>query len=194
MTRTLYGGLSNLSGQNGYANTFMNAQDQQAVEAAEALLANLQASAIHAQQYGSVKQGSISDIQNSQNLLQSLANCWSVTASSSGLTVPQQNTALSNVHIANDSITALEARITIFNNEITRAKLEQFQTGALAAATKAEIDSIAASFQTARNAGTIMSQADVTTAQQDRTALQGEMSSLNQTTNSQITQCYAFAN
>lgn len=199
MTRTLYGGLSNLSGNNGYANTFMNAQDAQAVKAAEALLANLQASALHAQQYGSVKQGSISDIQNSQNLLQSLANCWSVTASSSGLTVAQQNTVLNNMAMANTSITALEARVTGFNNDITRAnaaiaKLEQFQTGALAAATKAEVDTIAASFESARNSGTIMSQADVTSAQQDRSALQAEMSSLNQTTNSQITQCYAFGN
>ncbi len=197
MTRTLYGGLANLSGQNGYANNFISAEDEQAKEAAEALLASLQGVVQQAQQYGVAKQGSISDIQNAQNLLQSLSNCWSVTASSSALSTAQQSQALMNMQSAVAAKANLENRITALNLDITRAnaaitKIEQFQTNALAATTKAQINTISAEFAAARNSGSLISATDVTNAQQDRTTLQAEMSSLNQTTNAQVTQCYAF--
>lgn len=195
--RTIYQGLSNLSGFGGYANNFSNAQNQQASAAAQTLLTNLQAAVQVAQQYGVAEQGSISDLQNAQSQLVTLDSCWSTVASSTTLTAGQTVQAGNNAVSAEASIQNLEVRITLYNANITRAnsaivKVQEFQTSALAATTLAQVQAVSTQFTAAQSSGVLITQTDVVSAQQDRTTLQNEMNALNQTTSTQLNQCYAF--
>ena len=197
MTRVLYQGLANISGQNGYAGNFSSGQDVQAQIAAEALLTKLQGAVGMAQQYGTTKQGSITDIQNAQAQLVGLQNCWSTAASSTGLTASQQAQALASVAAADAAVQALELQVASYNTEITRANaaivtVQEIQTAALAARTLKEVRAADVQFATAEAAGEFITQNDVTTALQDRTTLQAQLAAQNQTTQAELTQCYAF--
>jgi len=190
ITKTLYGGLSNL-------NKSGDAGQQRGIDAAQTLLTNLQASSQLAQQYGTSQQGSISDIQVAQNQLTSLANCWATAASSTSLSSTQIAQAQGNAAAANTTIASLESRVALFNNNILKANtavatIQQLQTNALTATTLKEVQAVQAQFTAAQNSGALITQATVTSAQQDRQTLQSEMSGLNQSTAAQITQCYAF--
>lgn len=197
MTRVLYQGLANISGQNGYSSNFSNAQDVQAQVAAEALLTKLQSAVGLAQQYGTTKQGSITDIQNAQAQLVGLQNCWSTAASSTGLTASQQTQALASAAATDATVQALEVQVAAYNAEITRANaaivtVQEIQTAALMARTLKEVQAADAQFTAAQAAGTLITQDDVTTALQDRTTLQAQMAVQNQATSAELTQCYAF--
>lgn len=187
INQTLYGGFSNLSRGGGYG-----ANQTPLLAAAQELLTALQAAVGAAQQYGQTKQGSIADIQNTQSQLNTLANCWEGVASSTGNFQAQSDAQNTRALIA-----TLEARITTFNRDITRANaaitiLEQLQTRTLASKTKAEVDSIATDFAAAQAQGSLIMPAEVTTAGQDRAALQSEMNEVNQNTSTKLQQCYAF--
>ncbi|MDP4020828.1 MAG: hypothetical protein Q8P58_02200, partial [Candidatus Adlerbacteria bacterium] len=180
ITNVLQKGLANLSSNDvgGFSN-----QDSQATTEAQALLQALQAAVQRAQQYGSVQQGSIADIQNAQSNLTNLQNCW-ISKNSS------------NAQVAEAQIQTLEARIPGFNNQITRAnaaiaQAAQIQTQALSAANVTGVRSAATALTQAENSGALITNADVTLAQQNRTTLQAEMGAINQQTSLQLNQCYA---
>jgi hypothetical protein len=195
--RTIYNGLSNLSGFGGYANNFSNSQNQQASAVAQTLLTQLQSAVQTAQQYGVAQQGSISDLQNAQGQLVVLDSCWSTVASSTTLTAGQTVQAGNNAISAEASIQNLETRIALYNANITHAnsaivKVQELQTAALAATTLAQVQAVSTQFSAAQSSGVLITQTDVVSAQQDRTTLQNEMNALNQTTATQLNQCYAF--
>ncbi|MBC7837011.1 hypothetical protein H7X87_04545 [Acetobacteraceae bacterium] len=184
MTKVLYQGLSNLSGQNGYEDTFVNPLDAQAMAAAQQLLTNLQGAVAVAQQYGSVQQGSISDIQNAQAQLVSLENCWSAAGDTS------------KASSAEARATNLEARIIPYNANITRAnsaitKIQQLHTSLLSATSLADVQAVATQLTAAQNSSQLIVPSDLTSAQQNRTTLQSELASLNQQTSSEMNQCNA---
>lgn len=192
MTKTLYGGLSNLSNST-------DTGQQRGIDAAQTLLVNLQGASQLSQQYGTSQQGSISDIQVAQAQLTSLANCWATAASSTTLSPSQISQAQANADTANATIANLESRIALYNNNILKANaavamIEQLQTNALSATTLSQVQTVQGQFSAAQNSGVLISQATVTSAQQDRQTLQSEMTGLNQSTAAQITQCYAFGN
>ena len=178
ITRTLQGGLSNLSSPSGYGGT-----GQQTSAEAQVLLTALQGAVSMAQQYGYTKQGSIGDIQNAQQQLQTLANCWDGKSST-------------NKTAALDKIAQLETRVAALNNQITRAnsaiaKIQDFQTRLFSAVTSAQIQAVATDFSAAQSSGILVTQADVTSAQQDRASIQTEMATLNQQTAAELNQCNA---
>lgn len=184
MNKTLYQGLSNLSGNNGYEDTFRNPLDTQAMEAARQLLTNLQGAIALAQQYGTAQQGSIADIQNAQGQLTSLENCWNAK---------RENARADSAKARRDS---LETRIAQYNTRITRSnsaitKAQQLHTALLSATSLAQVQAVAAQFASAQSTGGLIAQADVTSAQQNRTTLQNEMATLNQQTAAEINQCNA---
>ena len=171
---SLYGGLSNLNTSGSGAALPAEAQT---------LLVELQTAVSVAQQYGYTKQGSISDIQGAQSNLKNLANCFEGRGNSAS-----KDTALAK-------IAELEVRITALNNQITQANssiatLEGLMTRTLAARNKSDAGNIRTDFQSAIGAGALIVAADLTTAQQDRTTLQGEMATLNQQTSTSLNQCY----
>lgn len=196
MVRTLQGGLSNLSGTQGYAANFLTPEQQQAQAEAQAILTDMQGRVNIAQQYGSVWQGAIADIQNTQQQLQSLLNCWE-TASSS-VSDPQKRTTAQanavNVTAARDFYTS---QIDAYNLKITKtnesiALLQELQTQAIGITSAGEVATVKASYNQALASGKIISQADVTSAQQDRATLQSMLTLRNNQTASELQQCYAF--
>src|SRR3989344_1533557 len=174
-------GLANLNSRDlgGQA----TAQDAQAVGEAGELLRALQAAVQRAQQYGSTQQGSIVDIQNTQNNLATLQDCWEGRSSS------QADEAEAQIQV-------LETRIPPYNNNITRAnaalaRIQQIQTQALSASNLAQVRAAAAALTQAESSGALITSAEIVSAQQNRTTLQSEMASINQQTSAELNQCYA---
>ncbi len=200
MVQALQGGLLGLSGQNGYQSNYMSPEESQAQAAAQVLLMAMQSDTGLSQSYAGLQQGSISDIQNAQFQLNNLANCWAgYETSTLALTQQQRDLAANNASSTRGAILTLNIRVDIYNSEITRANssiatLESLQSRALSAASTAETTAITQSYNTAKTSGLIITSADFTTAQQNRTTLQSEMSALNQQTATRLTQCYAFQN
>jgi len=193
MIKALYGGLGNSLG---VTNPLAPAIDQQASTQAQALLAGLQASLNYAGQYASVQQGSIADIQNSQSGLNSAFNCWS-TAASSTTSAAGQAQAAQKAAEANAAQTTLGARVDAYNNEITRANtslalIQNLQSQVYFAATPQDVAAAAQTIAAANSQGAFFSQADVTTAQQNRATLQAELAARNQATTASLTECRAF--
>lgn len=189
VTKTLQSGLASLSQTQG---TTQTAADLAAQQQATSLLIDMQGKVSIAQQIGSIDQGSISDIEDAQNNLNNLANCWSSVASSSTNAVAAaQNaaTASSTLHSLNTQVDGYNNNITNLNAEI--ATIGQFEAQMSSAASDADVATAAASYNTAIAAGTFASQNDVTTAQQNRTTLQSQMGALNQSTATSLTQCQA---
>lgn len=198
MVQALQGGLLGLSGQNGYQSNYLTPDQQQAQAAAAALLTTMQADSSVAQTYGGVEQGSIGDVQNTQAQLNNLANCWAGYASST-LPADKMAIAAANASSTYAQVTALNTQVDALNGEITRANtaiatLEQLMSRALSAASTAETTSISTAYNAAKSSGQILSQADVVTAQQNRTTLQAQLGAINQQTGTKLTQCYAFGN
>ena len=196
MTRTLQGGLSNLSGTSGYANNFITPDHQQAQTAGQNLLVQMQRDTSAAQQYGAIQQGSIKDIQSAQNHLQTLVNCWASAAAAS--TSPEKIAiASTNAAAASSTIGSFQGQVDLYNNHINLANqaiatLETLESRTLSAGSMTDIDTITQSYQAAQASGAFVAAADVTLAQQDRTTLQSQMAIVNQQTNAGLAQCYAF--
>ncbi len=199
LTKALQGGVSNLSGQNGYQSNFLTPEQQQAATAAQALLTQLQSDTTVAQQYGSVEQSEISDLQNAQSQLQTLVNCWTSAASSTTFSSAQQSQAGTNATAAQTEIASLQTQVDSYNSKITNANntialLEQLQSRILNASTLADVQSVQSDYATAQSNGLILTTNDLTAAQQDWTTLQSQTAGINQTTSTQLNQCYAFGN
>jgi voltage-gated potassium channel Kch len=148
-------------------------------------------------QYGTILQGSIADIQTAQSQINTLANCWIVTASSTAVTNSQAATASANAASAlnllksfNPQVDSINNSITGVNNEI--AMLQQLQSEALSVASAADVSVLTSDYNAAQSTQTFISQNDVTNAQQNRTTLQAQMASLNASTAASLAQCKAF--
>ncbi len=192
MIKSLYGGLA---GSAGITNPLAPAIDQAASAQATALLASLQASANAAAQYGSVKQGSASEIQQVQQNFNTLFNCWENAASSTALSANQRAQAAQSALSANGQIVQLQAQIDALNGDITRtnssiASIQNLQSQVLFAATPEDVTAAANAVQAA--SASLISAADVTTAQQNRTALQTQLTATNQQAQAGLAQCRAF--
>ena len=197
MVKTLQNGLSSVSGTQGYAADYYTPEQQQAQKDAEAMLADMQGKVVIAQQYGSVMQGGIGDIQNTQNKLNTLANCWETASSSASHTDAQRAAARVNADNALAALHSYDAKVNLYNANITRAnagiaKLQELQTLVLGVTSPADVAAVKAAYGSALASGVIATSADVTTAQQDRAALQSELAGRNQQTDSELTQCYVF--
>jgi hypothetical protein len=197
MTRALQGGVSNLSGQNGYSSYYLTADQQAAQDQGQALLTQLQGLVVVAQQYGQSEQGSIQDIQNAQSQLNTLANCWQGAATQSTLSATQQNIAASNATSTLNTISSFDTQVTSLNAQITRANtaiatLQDLQTKTLGVASTADVTAVKTALSADDAQGLLIAQADVTQAQQDRSTLQAQLSSLNTSTAAGLQQCYAF--
>jgi hypothetical protein len=154
----------------------------------------LQASASYAVQYGSSKQGSASDIQQVQQNFNTLYNCWQTAASSTALSVAQQTQGAQGAASANTQILQLQAQIDALNTDITRANaaiasIQNLQSQVMFAATPTDITTASYAIQAATPS--LISQADVTTAQQNRAALQTQLTATNQLAQSGLSQCHA---
>ncbi len=197
MVKALQGGVSNLSGTNGYASNFLTPEQQQAQADAQAVLTDMQGRVNTAQQYGAVEQGAISDIQTAQQQLQNVANCWETASSSPSLTTAQQQVAQTN---ATNDLAALhfyDPQVDAYNNNITKANtgiatLQDLQTQAIGVTSAADVAAVKAAYQQALTTGGIVTDADVTNAQQDRTTLQSALTQRNAQTANELQQCYAF--
>ena len=182
ITNVLQKGLANVSGND--LGGQISPQDAQAAAEAQDLLRLLQAAVQRAQQYASVQQGSIADIQNAQGNLATLQNCWASKNED-----PQADDAGAQVQL-------LEGRVATYNNQITRAnaslaQVEQIQTQAISASNLTGVRAAAAALNQAENSGALITSAEIVSAQQNRTTLQSEMASINQQTSAELNQCYA---
>lgn len=181
MTRALYNGLAG-------NNTIGVDPAQQALYAqAQALLNEMQATVNTAQQYGSVKQGSINDMQQVQRTFNTVYNCWNTKT-------PQTNQTREGAALAQAQIDTLQPLIDLTNNAITRANasiaaIQDLQTELALATNAAGVQAVANSFNTAKANGTFLTQQDVSTAIQDRQTLQSEMARLTTQANAQLAQC-----
>jgi len=189
MTRTLQGGLLNLSGQNGYESNFYSTEELQAQRSAQDFLSQLQADNNLAQTLGGIKQGSIQDIQNTQRQLTELGNCW--------LNVPATYTqGAANAAAASSTVAALETKVAFYNDQILRTnevitRLVELQGRVLSAGSMSDLEAVRNERAAAQAQGTLVTQADITNAQQDRTTLQSQLTSINQQATAGLTQCNA---
>lgn len=193
MLKSLYGGLANAN--NGITNPLAPAVDQAASAQAQALLAGLQASANYAVQYGSVKQGSASDVQQVQGNFNSLFNCWETAASSTAVDAGRQAQAAQSAASADAQIAQLQGQVDGFNTDIARANaalatIQDLQSQVLFAATPQDIQAATYAIQAATPS--LITQADVTTAQQDRASLQTQLTATNSQAQAGLTQCHAL--
>ena len=184
VTKTLYSGLSNLSGTSGYAANYLTPEQQRAQAGAQTLLTDMQGRLQVAQQYGSVMQGSIQDIQNAQQQLQTLVDCW----------ISKEKT--SQASTTEMAIYSYNAIIDGYNNNITRANaaialLQEFQTRIINITSPADVAVVRADYDRAIVSGALISSVDVTNAQQDRVTLQASLQTRNQTTQTELDQCNA---
>ncbi len=197
ITKALQGGLSNLSGTTGIQNTYQSPDQLAAQNQAQSILGTMQAQAVYAQQYGSILQGSIADIQTTQGNVSSLVSCWAGLASSTSLSADQQAQAAANAASAQNALNTLESQVGSLNNSITSVNAEiaaitQLQTEALSIASSADVQTLTAHYNAAQSIQPFITATDVTTAQQNRTTLQTQMSSINTSTQSSLAQCRAF--
>lgn len=193
MVKTLYNGLGNSLSA---ANPLAPAIDQNASNQAQAMLGQLQAYLTFAGQYATVQQGSIADIQQAQAGLNSAYNCWT-TAASSSPSAADAIEATSNANEASAAQVALESRIDGYNNEITRANaslavVQNFQSQVYFASTPDDVAAATQAVSSAAAQGAFFTQADVTTAQQNRSTLQTELTARNQATEASINSCKTF--
>lgn len=182
--RALQGGLSNLSGVQGYESNFLTPDQKLAQAQGNELLSALQGIANTAGQYGQVAQGAIHDVQNAQERLQELVNCYETKNNNSG------------AEAAAEEIAELEQQVAFYNARITKANaaialLQSFQTRVLQVTTLAQVTAIKADLNAAQANGTLIATTDVTSAQQDRTTLQSQLATRNQQTAVDLTQCKA---
>ncbi|HVY73077.1 MAG TPA: hypothetical protein VG984_03465 [Candidatus Paceibacterota bacterium] len=192
MTRTLQNGLSSLSGTNGYASNFYTTDQLQSQEQGQGLVSQMQQDTNLAVAYANVQQGSIEDIQSVQNQINDTYNCWSGVASSS----PSSSQAISSAAQASTTIASLNVTVDGYNNRISLANaaivaLQQLQSRALSAASADDIAGIQSDYDTAKASGQLVTQNDVTNAQQNRTTLQSQMAVLSQQTLASLAQCNA---
>lgn len=195
MVRALQGGLSSLSGTQGYASNFLTPEQQQAQAEAQAILTDMQGRVNVAQQYGSVWQGAIADIQNAQQQLQAVVNCWETASSSEEGS--RRDTAITNAKNAAAARDFYNAQVDAYNAKITQANesitlLQNLQTRAIGVTSAGDVASVKAAHNQALASGAIISQADVVSAQQDRATLQTALSARNAQTSSELQQCNAF--
>jgi hypothetical protein len=200
MVRTLQGGLSNLSGQNGYASNFYTADQQQAQNQQQTLLTQMQSDTVTANQYGSVQQGSIQDIQAVQNQLNDVYNCWNnvATASSTSTITPSvQAQAATNAGTASTTLNSLNSAVNSYNDRITKVNvgivaLQQLQSRLLSATSGSEVTAVQTEYNSAKTAGQFPTTVDVTNAQQNRASLQSQMATLSSQASVSLTQCNAI--
>ena len=199
MTRTLQGGLSNLSGQNGYASNFYTADQQQSQNGQQELLAQMQSDTGTAGQYGNVQQGSIQDIQSAQNQLNNAYNCWNniAQASSTTITASMRAQATTDAAAASTTLNSLNTTVDSYNDRITKVNvaiiaLQQLQSRVLSASSGADISAIQSDYNAAKASGQFPTGADVTNAQQNRVTLQSQMSTISQQANTSLQQCNAI--
>jgi hypothetical protein len=191
MLKALYGGLG---AAGSITNPLAPAIDQTASAQAQTLLSQLQNFLGYAGQFASVEQGAIADIQNTQSGLNSLFNCWSTVASSSAFSASQQATAGSRAQAADTISASYDSQVNAYNDQITRANttlgnIQALQSQVLFAATSADVQSTAVLIS--QSQGSFVSAADVTTAQQDRSTLQTQLSGRNQSITTELAQCRA---
>lgn len=199
MTRTLQGGLSNLSGANGYASNFYTADQQQSQNQQQALLAQMQSDTGTAGQYGNVQQGSIQDIQSAQNQLNNAYNCWNNVAQASTtatITVSTKAQAVTNAASASTTLNSLNTTVNSYNDRITKVNvaiiaLQELQSRVLSAGSAADVSAVQSDYNAAKAAGQFPTGADVTNAQQNRVTLQSQMSTVSQQANTSLQQCNA---
>jgi hypothetical protein len=194
MIKALYGGLGSSLG---VTNPLAPAIDQSASAQAQNLLAQLQSALGYAGQYANVEQGSIADIENSQAGLNTAFNCWNAVAASKNVSTDVQARATANAATDDTAQKAFDARISPYNDQITRANstlatIQNLQSQILLAATPEDVASAANLIAQGNAQGVFLSQADVTTAQQDRTTLQTELTARNQQTSADLAQCRAI--
>ncbi len=197
-TRALYSGLTNLSGNSGYQTNYLTPAQQQAQDQARTLMTAMQADVTLAQQYGTAEQGSIQDIQNAQQQLSSVYACW-INWTGGAVSSDKQALAASRATAASTTLISLDTQIDSYNANILRANtaitvLQGLQTNALNVASLADVQTLTNSYTQAKAAGQLLTQADVVSAQQDRTTLQANLASINANTTSQFNQCNAFGN
>lgn len=187
LTKSLYNGVSSLSGQNTTEDTASEQKDA-------ALITDMETNIGYAQQYGAVEQGSIGDIQNAQQNLNNLFNCWTNAASSTGLTSTQIANAQQYALEASSSIAVLNPRIDAYNTNITNANsviatLQQFVSQATQVTSAAAVQTLSDQYAAAEP---FITQTDVSTEQQNRTTLQSEMSGLNAQTKTGLNECQNY--
>jgi hypothetical protein len=196
MTRALYNGVSNLSGTSGYSSYYLTPDQQQAQSLGQEILTEMQGLVVVAQQYGQAKQGTISDIQSTQQQLNNTLNCWQTAASSTQDSSKEQQ-ALDQASSTSILLHSYDTPIVLANTEITRANgavawLQNEQTKTLNIGSTADVSSIRNDLNAAEANGQLLATADVTQAQQDRAALQTQLSGVNQQAQTGLSQCNAF--
>ena len=197
VTKTLYQGLSSLSGQQGYQGNYLTPDQQQAQVQGNAFLQTLQNYARISQQYGEIKQGSVSDVQRTQQQLSNLLNCWENAASSTNISAEKQQQAAAFASTTRAEILLWEQKVVLLNNDITRANsaialLQNLQTKTLAVTSTAGLAEIINELDQAVAQGAVISEQDVSTAAQDRASLQNELFLRNPQIAQELEQCQAF--
>ena len=186
VTRVLQGGLANASNNgSGYESNFYTAEQLQAQKDAQSIVVRMQGDTSLAASYGSVEQGSITDIQTLQTQLNDVRSCWvSSTSASAG----------AGARAASTTIAQFDAQVDAYNSQIQRANvsitlLEQLQSRALSAASSVDTAGVESDYKSASAGGQLITQNDVTTAQQNRTSLQNQLGVLSQQATADLSEC-----
>jgi hypothetical protein len=152
-----------------------------------------------AQQYGSVEQRTITDIQAQQQGLTTLLNCWLAASSSVTLTPSQVASARTEGDAATQKIYQLQALIDLHNQNITTANnsianFQELQTGLILANTPADVTEGQNTWSSikATDLPHVYTGSDVISAQQDRASTQSNLTNINTETSAKLQQCYAL--
>jgi hypothetical protein len=194
LVNKLMSGLTSKASASNGSNVDTKGQSQ-----ADTLMGQLQGGVQYAQQYATVEQRIITDIQTAQQSLTTLQNCWAQATSSPNLTPAQVTQANNGAADAASKLAQLEGQVGLYNAKITDANgsitaLQELQTDLLMASVAADVTRVQTRLNAIMSSGNpeIFTAADVTTAQQDRDSNQSDLSVLSTQTSAQLQQCYAF--
>jgi hypothetical protein len=194
VNKALYKGFSNAN-----EDTTGDKTDTPAEAAAKALMAELRAAVTNAQQYGTVEQRIIADVQTAQANLVDLQNCWYSASTTPNLTPAQLNTVKTGLVAAQTRTTQLEALVTKYNQNIKKAnasiqKIQELQTDLLLATLAKDVTAVKNTWESIKAGAAlhVYTATDVSLAQQDRTTTQGSLASTNIDTSTKLQQCNAI--
>lgn len=183
ITKVLYEGLGSLSRDERLQDT-RTPEEKQATKKAQALLTDLRKATRHSEQYGAMKRGSIRDIQNVQESLTDLQNCWT----------NKGRPALAAA--VEEKRRKLEEQVTLLNKQITAAneataRAQELHTELFNAASLADVERVEEKLKNRIANGRIFSQDEEDQASLDRKTLQRQMDNMEQEVAAELNQCNA---
>ena len=192
LVKTLYGGLSNVSNQQGFNN---NPNDL--AGAASSFAQNLDDIRAAAVQHLDIVEDDVADITAAQVKVDELGSCWGAHATSTALTSAERSTARLNASSTASVDDNLERARVHFNSRVTSiatqiATLDDYKDRALSTLNVEQFQKLVQEFMMVSSRSGFVGPASLPAVEQERDRLSSELASLNADTAAKLNKCHDF--